>query len=262
MSKTTTLILIVVLVVVLVLAFGVKILFFPSVKDIYFATTQPALLRVPAGLAVIRPTHVPHHRESVIYANPQKGSGDPSWRMSGRNVPLQDLIATAYGETRGRVVMPDNAPTNAYDFIVTTRDPRASLQKAIHDKLHYTGDWQTNDTDVLAMKIADPSLPGMTPSAPGEKRSPSVKNGKLTLYHMQIKDVTHPFEQFLKTPVVDETGLTNYYDATLVWNSSMGPRLGNPSTARPLVDKILQGWGLALEPDTASIQVLVVKKVY
>jgi uncharacterized protein (TIGR03435 family) len=262
MSKTTTIILITTLAAILALAFGVKVVFFPSIKDIYFATSQHNLLKVPTGLTVIRPTHSPLHRESVIYANPEKGSGDASWRMSGRNVPLQDLIAVAYGETRGRVIMPENAPTNAYDFIATARDPRSSLQKAIHETLHYTGDRETNDTDVLAMKIVDPSLPGMTPSAPGENGKPLFKNGKLTLYHMQLKELTHPFEQFLKTPIVDETGLTNYYDATLEWNNSMGSRLQSPSTARPIVDKILKGWGLALEPDTASIEVLMMKKVY
>jgi uncharacterized protein (TIGR03435 family) len=262
MYKTTTLFLITTLAVIGALAFGVKVLFFPTVKDTYFATSRGGLLKVPAGLAAVRPTHFPLHRESVTYANPEKGSGDASWRMSGRNVPLQDLIATAYSETRGRVVMPDNAPTNAYDFIATTRDPRSSLQKAIHNTLHYVGDRETNETDVLAMKIVDPSLPGMTPSAAGENGKTSFKKGKLTLYHMQIKELTHPFEQFLKTPIVDETGLTNYYDATLEWNNSMGSRLQNPSTARPIVDKLLKDWGLALEPDTSSIEVLVVKKVY
>lgn len=261
MSKTNSIVLTAVLVVLLTLAVGVKVIFFPSVKDMYFATTQGSLLRVPVGLTVIRPAHSTARRESIIYANPVKKSNG-AWRVSGRNVSVRDLIVVAYGETRGRVVMPDDAPTNAYDFVVTTRDPRLSLQKAIRDKFHYTADRETNDTDVLAMKIVDPTLPGMTVSAPGEKEDTLFNKGKMTIKHVRLGDLTRPFEQILKTAVVDKTGLTNYYDVTLEWSASMGMRLQNETTARPIVDKILKGWGIALEPDTASIGVLEVKRVY
>ena len=263
MSKTQTIVLVTLLAVVLVLAVGAKLLFFPSVKDVYFATSQRSLLKVPPGLTAIRPTHSPLHRETIIYASPGNGSGGDRWRMSGRNVSLQDLIATAYGETRGRVILPAGTPTNnAYDFVATAPDPRLPLQKAIHDTLHYTADKESNDVDVLAIKIVDPTLPGLTVSAAGKGRQPSFKDGKMTIYHIQFKELANPFEQILKTPVVDETGLSNFYDATLEWNKSMGSRFQNPSTARPVLDKILQGWGLAFEPDTASVEVLMVKKVY
>lgn len=260
MSKTKTIVLAAVLAAVLALAIGLKLLFFPSVKDIYFATTQRSLLKVPAGLTVIRPTHFPLNREAIVYASGKNGS---NWRISGRHAPLRDLIATAYGETPGRVVLPFNAPTNTFfDFVVTVAKPRPSLQKVIRNKFHYTADKETNDEDVLAMKIVDPSLPGMVVSAPGTKSNTSMKKGKLTISHIRLKELAPGFEYFLKTPVVDETGLTNYYDLSLEWNNSMGARLGNEATARPLVDKILKGWGLALEPDTASIEMLEVKKVY
>lgn len=261
MSKTATIVLAAVLAVVLALAVAVKVLFFPSVKEVYFAATRQTLLKVPAGLTVIRPTHFPLHREAIIYAAAGKDSGS-TWRMSGRNVPLLDLIATAYGETRGRVVLPFAAPTNGFDFVVTAAKPRPSLQKAIRDTLRYTADEETNDTDVLALKVVDPALPGMTASPPGEKPNTSLNKGKLIITHILLKDLTPGFEQILKTPVVDETSLTNYYDLSLEWNRSMGARLQNQATARPLVDKILNGWGLALESDTAPIEVLIVKKVY
>jgi uncharacterized protein (TIGR03435 family) len=262
MSKTKTIVLTGVLVVILMLAIGVKFLFFPSIKDIYFATSRRSLLKVPSGLIVIRPTHFPLHREAIIYAPSGK---DPSnnWRMSGRNVQLRNLIAIAYDETRGRVVLPDDAPTNVcFDFVITAPQTRPSLQKAIRKTLHYTADKETNDTDVLAIKIVDPTLPGMTLSTTDKRSDTTNKNGKLTLGHTRLKELAPDFEWILKTPVVDETGLTNYYDMTFDWNPSMESRLQNETTARPIADKILKNLGLALEPDTAPVEVLMVKRVY
>lgn len=79
---------------------------------------------------------------------------------------------------------------------------------------------------------------------------------------MRLKELTGGFEQVLRTPVVDETGLSNYYDFSLAWNTQFLMRLRDESTARPAVDKLLGGWGLGLEPDTASLEELVVKKAW
>lgn len=247
---------------VLILAVGVKLIFFPSAKDAYFAMNQRSLLKVPAGLVVIRPTHFPASafRKGIIYASSGNNGRGP-WRLMGRDVSLRDLIAAAYGETRGRVLLPFNAPTNNFDFIVTTASPRQRLQKAIHSTFGYTADKETNDADVLALKVVNLDSPGMTVSSPDEKENTSFKKGKLYITHIRLKELAPGFEQILKIPVVDETGLTNYYDVSLDWNGSMWMRLQNESTARPLVDKILKDWGLGLEPDTASIEMLVVKKV-
>lgn len=261
MSNTKTIVLVSITVAVLVLGIIAKALFFPSVKDVYFATSQRTLLKAPPGLAVVRPTHFHYHRESIIYAAAGKDRRS-NWRMAGRNVPLRDLMATAFGATAGRVVLPANAPTNGFDFVVTAARPRPSLEKAIRESLGYTADEETNDTDVLALKIADPALPGMTVSAADEKQGTSFKKGKLLVNHIKLAELTPAFEQFIKTPVVDETGLSNYYDVTIDWSGAIWMRLENGSTARPVVDKILKNWGLDLEPDTAPIKVLVVKKVY
>jgi hypothetical protein len=61
---------------------------------------------------------------------------------------------------------------------------------------------------------------------------------------------------------VDETSLTNYYDFSLTWNMQFLMRLRDASTARPAVDKLLGGWGLGLEADSVSMEMLVVKKQY
>jgi uncharacterized protein (TIGR03435 family) len=64
----------------------------------------------------------------------------------------------------------------------------------------------------------------------------------------------------LKTPVVDKTGLTNFYDFSLAWDAQTRRGIQNGTLSPEEGEKILAGWGLALEPDTASIEMLVVEK--
>jgi hypothetical protein len=55
-------------------------------------------------------------------------------------------------------------------------------------------------------------------------------------------------------------GLTNAYDFSLAWNPQLQQQLQNVPTARAIVDRILNACGLALKPDTATLEMLVVKK--
>ncbi len=263
MTKTQTIVVVVLVVWVLALAVAVKMVFFPTASDKWFIMDQRAVLQAPAGLVIIRPTHFSMSltRRGVIYTPPARGSNGPM-RMMGRNVGLSNIMAVAYSEAADRVVMPFGAPTNNFDFIVTTTKPFLRLQKALSSQFGYTGEKETQDVDVLALKVKDPTLPGMTVSTPDEKENSSFKKGKLYLTHIRLKELAPGFEQILKTPVVDKTGLTNYYDFSLSWNRQLMTSLGKESSARPAVDKILSDWGLDLEPDTASMEMLVVKKAY
>jgi uncharacterized protein (TIGR03435 family) len=261
MTKTKNIILIVTLVLVLLVATAVKLLFFPSVKDAYFAMNQRNLESVPVGLVAIRPTHF---SRSVFHRGIMYATTHNAVRIMGRNVPLRTVIAVAWQEDAARVQMPLDAPTNNFDFIVTLREkePLKHLQRVICRQFGYVVQKETNDTDVLAMKVIDPALPGLTVSTPGEKQDENFKNGKVYFTRMRLKELASGFERLLKTPVMDETGLTNDYDCSLDWSQQLLARLENEKTARSATDKILNDWGLGLEPDTAPIAMLVVKKVY
>ncbi len=257
MTKTT-LIIVALLVGALVALFALMLVFFPFTKDAYFTMNQGNLLKVPAGIVVIRPTHFPTsvYRRGVINTQ-DKGIT----RLMGRNATLSELIATAYGRQVALVVLPPNVPTNNYDFLVTVaKEPQKHLQDAIRKKLSYIAKMELHDTDVLALKVENPNLPGLTVSSPDEKEDGKFKDGRLYFTHMQLKVLIGGFEQILKVPVTDETGLTNSYDFSVAWNSRVMMSLRSESTARPSIDKILADWGLGLRPDTTSIQMLVVKK--
>lgn len=264
-TKTKTMVTVGVAALLLVaMAVVVKLAFFPSVSDKYFMINPARLQHVPSGLVVVRPTHFPN--------TPQKSSppgelrtsvkGGVMW-MVGRNVTFQQLIATAYNYNHnlGRVVLPPNPPKGNYDYLVTVpKDSDARLQAAIRKKLGYIADVETRDTPVLALKVEDTNLPGLKVSGPGERENADMRNGKLYFTHQHLTLVTDGLEQMLKTPVVDKTGLTNYYDFSLIWDAQTAKQIQSGTLDQATGQKILAEWGLGLEPDTASLEMLVVKK--
>jgi uncharacterized protein (TIGR03435 family) len=260
MIRTNKIILACSVTVAVIAAVAVKWFFFPAIKDAYFSMNENSLRQVPSGLVVVRPTKFSKSsRKGTMWAS-VKVSGKDVWRMMGRNVGFKELMAQAYGQPEGRVMLPVGAPTNSFDFLVTARgDLRKILQTAVRKKVGYIANLESHDEDVLALKIKDASLPGLTVSAADTKQNVNFDKGKLYFSHMRLQAVTGGLEQMLKTPVVDKTDLTNFYDFSAVWNTQFQRQLQNETTAADTLKKILGGWGLGLEPDTDQIQMLVVK---
>ena len=240
---------------------AVKIVFFPSVNDKYFQIDPTRLRQVPAGLVVVRPTHFP---DSAKRSSPpgmmQIRVRDATW-MVGRNISFQQLIATAYQYSPGRIALPSGAPKGNFDFLVTVpRDPEKRLQSVIRRKTGCIAQRETRDTDVLILTVENPYSPGLQVST-AAKDNITTKNNRLYFTHMRLNVVTDGMEQMLKLPVVDKTGLTNFYDFSLAWDRQMQQHLQNGTLDKETGRKILADWGLGLEPDTASLEMLVVKKL-
>jgi uncharacterized protein (TIGR03435 family) len=262
--------LVAVLVVTLIAAAAVvKLVFFPSVKDAWFTMDDRGLRQTPAGLVVVRPTHFPFlRRNGILYAR-LASEGTNSLRIMGRNVPLREVVAAAYGESPSRVVLPPDAPKGNFDFLVTAAsDSRPRLQSVIRRQLGYAAQKEKRDTDVLALKIMDSRLPGLTVSGADEKPDVDYNDRQLRIRHLpllmvaeeRLMPLTNALGRLLNTPVVDKTGLTNVYDYSITWNVQVQRQLQNETTARAAMDKMLRDLGLGLAPDTASLEMLVVKK--
>jgi uncharacterized protein (TIGR03435 family) len=243
---------------VLLVAAGVavKIIFFPAAKDSWFQANGARLRRLSPGLVIVRPTHFPKSPTNEIVSADVRGT---QW-MSGRNVTFKELVARAYDYNPGRVSLPPSAPAKNFDFLVTVpANPGEHLRAAIRKKTGYAAHVDTRDMDVLALKVEDPGSPGLKTSV-DEKDDVTEKDGRLYFTHQRLSVVTDGLEQMLKTPVVDKTDLTNFYDFSLAWDPQTQRGIQNGTLSMEEGGKILSGWGLSLEPDTASIEVLVVEK--
>jgi uncharacterized protein (TIGR03435 family) len=247
-------------VAVIAVAVAVKWVYFPSIKDEYFAPSQRSLRQVPFGLVVVRPTHFPKSVRKGITWDSVQVSGKQIWRVMGRNVTFTQLVAVAYGRNQDRVVVPPDVPKTNFDFLITVPgDLRTRLQAAIRKELGYVAHVESRDSDALAMKVQDPSLPGLTLSAAGSKPNVNFDHGRLYFTHMRVQMLAGGLEQAIKQPVVDKTDLTNFYDFSVSWDAQTQRQWQNDATAATAVKRILGGWGLALVPDNEQVEMLVVR---
>ncbi len=164
------------------------------------------------------------------------------------------MIETAYGNeehfvSEARIIFPANMPSAKFDYLVTMSDkPEEHLQAAIKKKFNYIAHWEMRDADALALKIEVPNAPGLQISTNTVRK---YRNGMFT--HYKIGVLIGPLEYNFKQPVLDETGLTNFYD--FYWHF---PVLDSKAS----IEHLLANLGLELEPTNEPIEMLVVEKAH
>jgi uncharacterized protein (TIGR03435 family) len=229
-----------------------------QVKDSYFEPDKDRLREVPANLVVVRPTHFPQADGKINHY----WVDDSLARTVGRDASFRNMMAEANDCNFTRVILPPDAPSGGYDFLVTTSGQvRQHLRSAIQKQLGYTAHKETRDTDVLILTVDDASLPGLTVSAADEPDGASLKDGKLYLRHEQMDTIVDGLAHGLNLPVLDETGLTNYYDYSVVWNDDVNKRMHEGGWHLDSARKVLAGWGLGLEATNVPLDMYVVEKM-
>jgi uncharacterized protein (TIGR03435 family) len=234
-----------------------KRIFWP-VDDSVFVLDSRRLEKAPSGVVLLRPTHFPNSRVSGMFTrgfSPKPGKR--AMRMIGRNVSLAAVIQMAYRCNSSRIVLPPNPPKDNFDFLVTVSDkPEERLQTAIKKKLGYVARWETRETDVLLLKVQTPNAPGLKRSTKeGSEEDGRYNNGKLSFKHQPLSGLTGFLEYMLKQPVLDKTGLTDFYDYSVDWNQHI--RTGTLN--RNDFNKSLRDMGLALVSGSESLEMLVVE---
>jgi len=245
---------------IVAVAIAVKLWFFPAVKDDYFAFDLRGLRSARPGLIVVRPTHFPFlKRKGILRAEAPSSTDHHLWLM-GRNVPLRDVMAAGYNFDPVRIVMPPNTFTGRFDYLMTgTAKQSAEFQAMIRRKLGYVAEKKSGNTDVLALKIANPALPGLTISRANEIPGIHLQKEKLHFSQIRLQTLIEIFGPFLELPAVDKTD-TNRYTFTIDWNSKTDQSYEEGTMTRAQVEQILGTLGLKFEPDTAPMEMLVVKK--
>lgn len=242
-------------------AIAVKLWFFPAVKDDYFAFDLRSLRSARAGLIVVRPTHFPFLKEKGILRAEAPSSTDHHVWLMGRNVPLRDVMAAGYDSDPLRIVMPPDATTNHFDYLMTgTAKQSAEFQAVIRRKLGYVAEKESRNTDVLALKIANATLSGLTVSRPDEKRRIHLEKEKLYFSQVPLQIMIEIFGPSLELPAVDKTD-TNHYTFVIDWNSKMDQSYMEGTMTHAQVEQVVGSLGLKFERDTAPMEMLVVKKM-
>lgn len=226
-----------------------------QVNDSYFTPDKDSLRQVPAELVVVRPTDFPQAEGKISHYH----ADDSLARTVGRNASFRDMMAEAYDCNFSRVILPSDAPTGGFDFLVTTSGQvRQHLREAIEKQLGYNAHSETRDTDVLVLNVSNPSLPGLTVSTADESSDVTYKDGKLYFTHEQISSILDGLSLGFDKPVIDQTGLTNYYDFSTPWNEAIDKAMHKGTWHLDGARKALAGWGLGLEAANMPLDMCVV----
>ncbi len=253
-TTTKTVVAGLVLLAVMATLLVVKLALGPAIEDSYFQQNYMHFQAVPKDLLAVRPTHFTNGTVSYTATTSPK-PGQYVMRMMGRNVSLEQVIAAAYGGNPARIVPPLIKPKGNFDYLVTMPDRQQErFQAAVRKKLGYTAHWEDRDTDVLLLETRVPDPPAFKLST-ATKENVTGQNGKYWFTHMRPASMLGFLERSFKQPVLDRTGMTNYYDFSVTVSS----RGRNEPNQKELED-ILGGLGLKLEPATESTRMLVVEE--
>ena len=222
----------------------------PKYWQLDFNNQKATLNRISSlpPVFVFRPTRFPNG-----YGFMSTGS-----KMVGKNQPIEMLIQVAYNAWDYRLVWPENLSfPNNYDVMLTLPPqdhPLEKFQEELKSQLGITAHFETNEMDVFFLKRTNPQAPGLIPATGG---TPSVGlNGqKLVINNWSLNDFANQFDEILKTPVFDQTGIAGNYNCTLTWNQRPGESM-NDAFKRAVSEQL----GLEFVPGRKSIKCLVVEK--
>jgi uncharacterized protein (TIGR03435 family) len=222
-----------------------------SVIDAYLQDNDLNDFEKAPPMVMIQKTHFPH-----IFATLGRRYSD---KAVGRNIPLSFALGDAYGFFPARIVFPPDMPTTKVDFIVTTTNqPWEKLQAAIKKQFGFVGHVETITTNVWLLRST--SLNKLTVSLWPKTYRELTNDPRrfVNLPTQPIDSLVSMLENDAKLPVVDQTGLTNFFDISLEWRPKYD---GSPTTRTRLKQAIHDQLGLELIETNYPIQMLVVEKV-
>jgi uncharacterized protein (TIGR03435 family) len=168
-------------------------------------------------------------------------------------------------------------PQGRYDFfakLVPPQEPRKNiptdeawakkLQDLIRGKFGITGRLENRKTDVLLLKLNNPTIQGFKTADSLRKSMKLGKGtairpgpGQFAAFNQPIHTLNSFLERRLKMPIVDRTAMTNEYDFIVKWDESDPKQPDNDALKKALADQL----GLELVPGREPIEMLVVEKV-
>jgi len=187
------------------------------------------------------------------------GNGD---KFVGANARAGVIAAYAYGFPRGRIRFPDGEPTNRFDFVATfAHGSREALQRKLKTKLGLVGRRETNNMDVLLLRVKFQNTPGWKP--PILERTDSYwtygafhsSDEPIDSGAPRFEGLADYLEDYFAMPVIDQTGITQHFSMDLRWKEEKG-HLNHEGLEQALRNQL----GLELVPTNMPIEMLVVER--
>ena len=154
-----------------------------------------------------------------------------------------------------RMVLPSDTRNGNFDFMFTrSGSSTEALKSEIKKQFGLVAHHETRQAAVLLAKVTNPNAPGLK-IASGREEQQTVNFRNVVFKGATIDSLRSWLEAVTETPVIDHTGLTNYYDITVKWKP--GPGQSEADAIRQLLP---DHFGLELVPTNMPIKLLVVTK--
>lgn len=184
-------------------------------------------------------------------------------KWGGVNVSLGEIIFAAYDWPAARIVFPAGQPQDRYDFIANVpQNPMKALQRELKAKLGVTGRPETQDVDVLYLRVHRSNAPGLMPAQPGASDWQSAghyvcDDRALSSDQPPYQGLSRFLEEVFAKPIIDQTGLTQHFHIDLKWDPKARNRI---EWTQRIQQAVLDQLGLELVPGRESVEMLVVEK--
>jgi len=214
----------------------------------------------------------------------------PNGRVMATNVPLNDLVRTAFLLQPQEMVMGERAPawitTDRWDIEAkaagepSPQQMRAMLRNLLIDrfKLVTRRDVRTTSAYALVLarndrqlgpqlrrstldceaQVAAARVPGTTPGTIQQCGGRSGR-GTITTWGVPLSDFAKSLSPAAGRYVFDATGLTDRFDANLKWTPDPEPGAAAPPDGVSLFTAIQEQLGLRLDPRQAPVDVFVIE---
>jgi uncharacterized protein (TIGR03435 family) len=149
-------------------------------------------------------------------------------------------------------------PVGKFDFISSLpAGNEKALQAAVRKKFGVAAKLETNETEVLVLKVRNREAGGLKPSR--EQGGSNMSTGGSDYWQGQnvtLSELANYLEAVLRTPVIDATGISGQFDVELRKSDANA----SGSDVEGLKQAVLDQLGLALEPAKEPIEQLVVER--
>jgi uncharacterized protein (TIGR03435 family) len=189
-------------------------------------------------------------------------TGSHGDKFAGARDRVDIMAMYAYGFPPIRIRFADPVPTNRFDFVATlSHGNEAGLRRFIKDKFGLVGRTTTENMDVLLLKVSRPNAPGLKPAILGREDT----YWKAGVYHSsdapidngapRFQGLAYFLENYFGKPVVDQTGLTQYFAMELRWTEKNYGE--DPDGVK---QALLDNLGLELVPTNMPVEILIMQK--
>ena len=185
-------------------------------------------------------------------------SGNMGGKLMGTGVSAQSVVEAAYSDQGGwlKTTVVADLPKGEFDYIASLAGGNdARLREEVKRQFGVTARIETRKTNVLALTVKNANAPSLKPGT-GHGSSGRSSRGEYTAVNQSLSSLIYFLAFYVKTPVVDHTGVNGQFDFHLKWDAIDVQHPNLEGLKEALLDQL----GLELVPATEPIRVLVIEK--